>query len=296
MELEEYIRQQMSRYVADQKNIQPAKQLRKEEIPQDRVEYDKAIAKALSLHRYQEARELFKQLKDKFTKIPVEHQEERKNYFRLLQKCYRQIYEYVAERHKTVRILQQLSHNANVFDPSIPAVNLARLDQSGNPMPTIEEQMLKTKRPITRQEQELPELPSYDSKTGLRLENIPLPSPIPLSQGEKPKKPEQPSEAAKQADKPKTPSKKEDSKPQAKPQQTTTQAPAPAPQKKEKTKSASLTGTQMLEQIRKTRQQKQTSQSKARPPTTRTWPRWEKLQAEKPPERSRITARRDGSA
>ena len=150
MELEEWIREDMCTFIKkhvpeedkhDPVRTEDFRHMKKE------LDYQQRIEDALEKNRYLDAVRIFKELKKKFMEIPLNHQEERKKYFRLIQICYKMIYDYVAEQHKTSRIMDSLAYRADVFDTSEAPIDLSRIGSESMPVPPIEEAMLADKHP-----------------------------------------------------------------------------------------------------------------------------------------------------
>ncbi len=143
MELEQWIRDDMRRFIASHlpatKNTSPARLEDHGQITHK--DYDTLIRRLLTQDRYADATQAFKELRDTFEGLPMDHQEERKQYYRILQRAYKQIYDYVADKHKTARIMAQLSQDANVFDKNVAPVDLDQ-ERTGMPMPSIEDAMV----------------------------------------------------------------------------------------------------------------------------------------------------------
>ncbi len=78
-------------------------------------DYETQISLALKHDRFNHACQLFNELKKAFLGLPIAHQEERRQYYRLLQMAYKEIYDYVADKHKTARILEEMQGSDNVF-------------------------------------------------------------------------------------------------------------------------------------------------------------------------------------
>lgn len=146
MELEQWLRKDMERFVKEHETREEqTRAVRHEDEAQLRAkDYLRRIEEALARDRYDEAKILFVELRDFFLALPLDHQDERKLYYRLLQKCYKRVYDYVAEQHKTVRIIHQLNYDANVFDQKSAPVDLKRLEHSGaSPVLSIEDLMMR---------------------------------------------------------------------------------------------------------------------------------------------------------
>lgn len=126
MELDEWIQQNMKEFIEEK---HPATKKLKA-VRQDDAgliinrDYLSLVDQALKNDRYRRAQELFNELKQKFTQVPLDHQEERKRYYRIMQRCYKKIYDYVADSHKTARIMTQLENSQDVFNQSVKPVNL----------------------------------------------------------------------------------------------------------------------------------------------------------------------------
>ena len=160
MELEEWIQQDIKRFLnemmPDAKTTRP---IRKEELSLvDNKDYQRLIRDALQSNRYRHATELFDELKQKFVEVPLDHQQERKAYYRILQKCYKLIFDYVSDSHKTARILSQLEYRADVFDSKVKPISIEMLGrQVGEPIRPVELVMIQA--PSKQEHVELPKMP-----------------------------------------------------------------------------------------------------------------------------------------
>ena len=162
MKLDEWIRQDMTQYIKEREPDLPQKNsVRQEDYGLvARADYEKRIKRALEQGRFKEATKQFNELKNHFLHLPTDHQEERKHYYRILQKSYKEIYDWVEDRHKTHRLLQNLDDQQDVFDENIQPKNLEQ--EATNPEmapPSIEERMFRKK----------PQLPQQDDTTDIHL-------------------------------------------------------------------------------------------------------------------------------
>lgn len=146
MKLEEWIRKDMTRFIKDHEpESNKNTPIRHEDYGLvAKADYERRIKRALEQGRFKEATIQFEELKKYFTKIPAEHQEERKRYYRILQICYKLIYDYVEDMHKTHRLLKKLDNRQDVFDQAVAPQDLNQ--ESTNPElapPSIEERMFR---------------------------------------------------------------------------------------------------------------------------------------------------------
>lgn len=174
MELEQWIRKDMKKFIrSKEKKAADQQPARIEELMSANKDYEQIIKEALRNDRYRYAVETFNELKTVFLDVPLDHQEERKNYYRALSRAYKHIYDYVADRHKTQRIISQIGVNSNVFDQSQKPVDLDR-DDNAAPMPSIEELMMRPNAPdpMMPPALEMPQPNANDNKSALEEERI----------------------------------------------------------------------------------------------------------------------------
>ncbi|MFT4250186.1 MAG: hypothetical protein ACMXYD_02385 [Candidatus Woesearchaeota archaeon] len=172
MHLEEWVRKDMKRFIKEHEpEIETTTQVRHEDTAITRVDYQRQIQRALKQHRFREATNVFNDLKEEFLHLPKEYGEQRKQYYRILQKCYKEIYEYVEDRHKTNRLLQRLDETADVFNTQVRTVNLKE-EETKEAIPPIEEMMFRKKQLLPRIDEEteitLPEEPNTKEHSVLR--------------------------------------------------------------------------------------------------------------------------------
>ncbi len=139
MELKDWIRKDMSRFVRrHEPKTRVSVPIRHEQATLVSTrDYETQIRLALKHDRFNHACQLFNELKKAFLSLPINHQEERRQYYRLLQMAYKEIYEYVADKHKTSRILEEMQGSDNVFGTTKSGV------RSAAPRASIEESMHK---------------------------------------------------------------------------------------------------------------------------------------------------------
>ena len=127
MELEEWIRSDMDRYISlyEPKSTREKYQVRLEDNAQiEQIDYYKLITHSLSQDRFDEAQTLSNKLKQRFLQIPVEHQQERKHFYDLVKKCYKEIHDYAEEKKHASKVLAQFNYDSNVFDSKVESHNL----------------------------------------------------------------------------------------------------------------------------------------------------------------------------
>ncbi len=117
MELKDWVKRDMSRFV---RRHEPTTRvnvpIRHEQATLlNTRDYETQIRLALKHDRFHHACQLFNELKQAFLSLSIDHQEERRQYYRLLQLAYKEIYEFVADKHKTARILEEIQGSDNVF-------------------------------------------------------------------------------------------------------------------------------------------------------------------------------------
>ena len=174
MKLEDWIKKDIKRYV---KEHEPATSSEAPVHSEDygviaKIDYERHIKRSLDQGRFKEATKQFNDLKEYFLHIPPEHQQERKQYYRVLQKSYKHIYDWVEDRHKTHRLLDRLDDKQDVFDQQIKPTNLNKsMTQPQNAPKSIEEQMFKhphkpQKKKKKAKKKPTLELPSFDEHKG----------------------------------------------------------------------------------------------------------------------------------
>lgn len=165
MQLEQWIQKDMTHFIKEHEpELHKDSTIREEDGGTvGKIDYEKRITQALKQHRFADATSLFNDLKKQFINTPKEYLEHRKQYYRIMQRCYKQIYEYVEDRHKTSRLLSRLDDSADVFNQQVQPVNLKEQEQTQTMMPSIEELMF-------RKQQHQPPSPQ-------QTENIQLPTP-----------------------------------------------------------------------------------------------------------------------
>ncbi len=144
MNLEEWIQNDMVQFIKknEPKKIQKTS-IRHEDLAIfEKVDFEKRIARALEQQRYTEAKATFTELKNAFLSIPKDHYQERVHLYRVMQRCYRKIYDYVADQYKTQRLLYRMDQKEDVFDEQVAPKDLKH-NTSGAPAPNIEELMFK---------------------------------------------------------------------------------------------------------------------------------------------------------
>lgn len=147
MNLEAFIQKDMSRFIKrHEPEVSKSLPVRQEDMGiVGKIDYERHVRRALTQHRFNEATRYFNEAKQRFIEIPADHTQERKQYYRILQKCYKMIYDYVEDRHKTSRLLSRLDHTADVFDDDVKPANLKDQANQDMAMPTIEQVMFKQK-------------------------------------------------------------------------------------------------------------------------------------------------------
>ena len=164
MKLEEWVRKDMTRYIKEHEpELQKVSAVRHEDYGLvKQVDYERRIKRAIEQGRFKEATAQFNELKQVFMGLPPDHQEEKKQYYRMLQKSYKRIYDYVEDRHKTRRLLDKLDDAQDVFDANIAPKNLKQEATNPEMAPlSIEERMFR-KQPAAQDvpDEELPDVPA----------------------------------------------------------------------------------------------------------------------------------------
>lgn len=172
MKLEEWIRKDMTRFI---KNYEPqddkSTPIRHEDYGlAAKIDYEKHIKQALKQGRFQEATKQFNELKEHYNKIPPEHKEEKKHYYRIMQKSYKLIYDWVEDQHKTHRLLTKLDNQQDVFDQRVEPQQIQQ--ENTQQSQSIEQQMTR-QAPPTRVVQQAPTPPAQQAPRASTQQNPP---------------------------------------------------------------------------------------------------------------------------